>query len=120
MGKCDDFSIMHVSRVLRRNYETLRTAQIEEYEFVKLLSGRRACQKCKELDGEKFRITDLLAKFRNASIAFPHETPPYDDEDDTAHWCEDIWLHAVTESPPGVDPKFAAWLSANMKQIPDQ
>lgn len=116
MGKCDDFAVMHVANSLRRNYETLRTAQIEKYEFVKLSSGRHACQKCKDLDGEKFEITDLLAKFRNASIEFPHETPPYDDKDDTAHWCEDIWFGMVRKHTLGDDPIFAAWLEKHFEK----
>ena len=118
IGKCDDFSIMHVSSALRHHYEMLRNAQIEDYEFVKISSSSRACPECKKLDGEKFRIMDLLAKFRDASIGFPHELS-YEEEYDTPNWCDGIMFFTVIKPNPGVDPKFAAWLEANMKPMPD-
>lgn len=124
MGKCDDFSIMHVSRALRRNYETLRTAEIAGYKSVRVMSGgKHACEECKKIGGTELLITDLLAAYRNATIAFPHETPPYDDEDDTAHWCEDIGLNEIRKTISGADPKFTKWLNEHFeknKYVPKQ
>lgn len=120
IGKCDDFAVMHIARALRRNYETLRTAEIAGHESVRVMSGaKRACEECKKLDRTEFSIADLLAAYRSATIAFPHETPPYDDEDDTAHWCDDAHLTSVgnnSNSKPSNDPKFDAWLNEHFKK----
>jgi hypothetical protein len=120
MGKCDDFAVMHVARALRQNYETLRTAEIAGYKSVRVMSSsRHTCQECKKLDRSELLIADLLTAYGNATVAFPHEMPPYNEDDDTAQWCADVRLSALGQPSNhnlNYDPKLAAWIDEHFKK----
>lgn len=116
MGKCDDFAVMHVASALRRNYETLRSAQANGVISVMAITSKRACSMCKSLNGMKYSVSDLLESYRNRTVAFPHETPPFDEDDDTCHWCDDLILLTLANQISNHDPKLEALLKNHFKK----
>lgn len=77
-GKCDTHAVSGIAKIMRRNYEKLRCAELAGHKKILVAKNHKSCDLCNE-SGPEISIQELLAEYRNASIRFPHETPWKDD-----------------------------------------
>ncbi len=83
LGICDVDALTKISRILRRNYEKLRGAELAGHNGIIFSQNNNACDSCNTFE-RYTSVQELLAAYRDASIEFPHELP-WEDE---VQYCE--------------------------------
>ena len=94
LGKCDVDTIQEIVQTMRRNYERLRCADLAKHDEVHFVKNRKACSICNEICSP-IPVKDILAKFRKATINFPHEIP----WDEVVNYCEGPHLVTRARNP---------------------
>lgn len=111
-----DFLVMAISASSAIHaYETLLEVKHQGYTRIKGVSAySNACDVCKrEISGQIFLIDDLLEAYRSPqqdSVIIPHS---HCEQNALGGWCRCGWVR-VSDTPPGVDPKFEKWLDAQL------
>lgn len=73
IGVCDNRAVSELVKTLRRNYETLVRCQMVGKNEVRAVGSAKVCEACGALDGKTLAVSELLAKYTQASVSFPHQ-----------------------------------------------